>query len=71
MRLSGQIYKTKENKLIGRGLEEAQKGETLYIGYNYKDQYWVFKGEKDTRTLEEIKKTNWQEIEEMFEDYNK
>lgn len=31
------------------------EGATLYHGYDYENQYWVYEGKRDTRTLEEIK----------------
>ena len=27
----------------------------LYNGYDYENQCWIYKGKKDTRTLEELK----------------
>ena len=44
MRTSKDIYKTINGKKI------------LWKGYDYKNQYWVFEGKKDIRTLEEIRK---------------
>lgn len=28
--------------------------KTLWMGYNYELQFWVFEGKKDVRTLEEV-----------------
>jgi len=44
MRTSKDIYKIINGKKI------------LWKGYDYKNQYWVFEGKKDTRTLEELRK---------------
>jgi len=46
MRISNDIYKITNGKKI------------LWKGYDYKNQYWVFKGKRDTRTLEELIKQN-------------
>ena len=36
--------------------KEPPKGAKIYNGYDYKKQYWVYKGKKDIRTIEELKK---------------
>jgi hypothetical protein len=37
--------------------DEAPEGSTLWNGYDYTKQYWVFEGKRDTRTLEELQAT--------------
>ncbi len=32
-----------------------KQGLKLYNGYDYKNQYWVFNGAKDNRTIEELR----------------
>ena len=41
-RISSDEYRTIEGKRI------------LWNGYDYERQYWVFEGNRDTRTLEEL-----------------
>lgn len=37
-------------------LDEVLKdGGVLWNGYDYKRQFWVYKGERDVRTLEELR----------------
>ena len=37
-------------------IEEVIKdGGVLWNGYDYQRQFWVFHGERDTRTLEELR----------------
>lgn len=58
MRTSNDIYKTKEGQLIEVDqMTEPPTGSIIWQGYDYTNQYWVFKGKKDTRTLEELKKS--------------
>ena len=56
MRTSNDTYKL----LDGSYIEINQStnppvGAKIWNGYDYKNQYWVFNGKKDTRTLEEVR----------------
>lgn len=56
MRISNDIYKTKEGNLISiNQMQEPPQNSTLWQGYDYSKQCWMFEGKKDTRTLEELK----------------
>ena len=39
---------------MSRVSKDTYKNGKLYNGYDYENQYWVHKGERDTRTLEEL-----------------
>jgi len=57
MRTSKDIYKLPSGILIAVSQnEQPPKRATLWCGFNYKGQYWVFKGKRDRRTLEQLKK---------------
>lgn len=61
MRTSKDEYISPLGKLIILGQSEQsaefikENNLKLYNGYDYERQYWVYKGERDTRTLEELK----------------
>lgn len=49
------VYKLANGQLIEVGQnEQAPPLAKLWHGYDYNNQYWVYEGEKDTRTLEEL-----------------
>lgn len=55
MRFSIDQWKLKDGSIIIAF--KAPKNAVLWRGYDYKNQYWIFEGKKDTRTLEEIKRS--------------
>jgi len=56
MRTSKDIYKMANGKLLSFDqMTEIPQGATIWSGYDYENQEWVFEGKKDTRTLEELK----------------
>lgn len=38
-------------------MTEPPTGATVYDGYDYEKQCWMYHGEKDTRTIEQIRAT--------------
>jgi len=55
MRTTYDQYKTKEGILINIDqMTTPPKGATIWKGYDYKKQCWIFEGKEDTRTLEEL-----------------
>ena len=58
MRTSKDQYKTKKGNIIAVSQnEKAPEGSKIWNGYDYKNQYWVYQGKKDERTLVEIRMT--------------
>lgn len=56
MRTSHDIYKLPDGSLVAiDGMTEPPQGSTLWKGYDYDKQEWVFEGKKDTRTLEQLR----------------
>ena len=62
MRTSKDVYKNPLGRLITLLNNSEQSDEfikahglKLWNGYDYKNQYWVHNGERDTRTLDELK----------------
>jgi len=35
--------------------QQVPENAKIYNGYDYQNQCWIFKGEKDNRTIDEIK----------------
>jgi hypothetical protein len=55
MRTSNDQYKLSNDSIISIGQStQPPKGAVIWNGYDYKNQYWVFEGKKDTRSLEEL-----------------
>lgn len=58
MRTSKDIYRLKNGDLVAIDqVTEPPEGSHLYTGYNYDLQEWWFRGEKDTRSFDEISNT--------------
>lgn len=58
MRTSKDIYKLENGKLVAIGCNTRPPANaTLWRGYDYDQQYWVFNGEQDRRSVYEIKKS--------------
>ena len=56
MRFSKDQYRLQDGRIVGVSQsEEAPEGATLWNGYDYVKQEWVFEGKKDERTIEELK----------------
>lgn len=56
MRTSKDEYILEDGTIVSISqMERPPQGARIYNGYDYEKQYWVFKGERDTRTLEELK----------------
>jgi hypothetical protein len=60
MRKSCDQYRLPNGVIVNCTSAEIEKeilkdGGVLYNGYDYQKQYWVYKGERDTRTLEELR----------------
>lgn len=54
-RVSCDQYKLPDGTLVlVSGAERPPEGSVLWNGYDYDKQYWVYEGERDTRTLEEL-----------------
>lgn len=57
MRTSKDEYILPNGKIIALSQDEQPpRGAKIFNGYDYKKQYWVYKGKKDNRTIEELKK---------------
>ncbi len=57
MRTSRDIYKLPSGVLVAISCDtKPPEGATIYMGYDYINQYWVYKGKRDTRTIEELEK---------------
>jgi hypothetical protein len=58
MRTSKDEYKTLDGSLVAVSQDQKPpQGAVIWNGYDYKNQFWVFNGEKDTRTLEQLKES--------------
>lgn len=58
MRTSTDEYITKDGKIVAVSQDELPpEGSRIWNGYDYKNQYWVFHGERDTRTIEELRQS--------------
>jgi len=58
MRTSKDEYKLSSGEIIALSQnEQPPENAKIWNGYDYKNQYWVYQGKKDTRTLEELRKT--------------
>ena len=56
MRKSGDEYKLPNGEIVGVSLsEKPPQGARIWNGYDYENQYWVYNGVRDTRTLEELR----------------
>jgi len=56
MRRGKDEYKTRAGRIVVVSLdEEPPPGSTLWNGYNYTTQQWIHHGEKDTRTIQELR----------------
>jgi len=56
MRTSSDEYILPSGEIIAvNQTTEPPLNAKLYNGYDYVNQYWVFKGQRDTRTLEQLK----------------
>ena len=56
-RISKDHYKMPDGKdIFVSGGETPPEGATLWNGYDYIKQQWIFKGKRDTRTLEQLRK---------------
>lgn len=54
-RTSNDQYKLVTGEIIELNqMQEVPQGAILWNGYDYEKQYWVYNGERDTRTLEEL-----------------
>ena len=55
MRISKDEYKLSSGEIIALSQDEQPpQGAQIWNGYDYHNQYWVFNGQRDTRTLEEL-----------------
>lgn len=56
MRTSKDIYRLRTGELVAVSpSEQPPHGATLWSGYDYTAQCWVYEGKRDTRTLEELR----------------
>ncbi len=56
MRTSKDEYKMPDGSMVYiGGMDEVPAGAVLWKGYDYTNQYWVFEGRRDTRSLEELR----------------
>ena len=56
MRTSCDQYKLRNGTIINvLGSQQPPEGSTLWNGFDYSKQEWVFQGKKDIRTLEELR----------------
>jgi len=63
MRTSNDIYRKKDGSFISINQNtEPPKDAVIWNGYDYQNQYWVFNGEKDNRTLKDLKLINIKKI---------
>ncbi len=57
MRTSKDEYRLPNGEIIALSqMEQPPEDAKIWNGYDYKNQHWVYKGNKDTRTLEELLK---------------
>ena len=55
MRTSKDLYKLITGEIIELNQnQEPPAGSTLFTGYDYNAQRWMYQGKPDTRTLEEL-----------------
>lgn len=56
--MSKDEYKTIDGQsvFIG-GYDDIPEGATLWNGFNYNAQKWIYNGKPDTRTLEELQQS--------------
>ena len=55
MRKSTDTYKLANGELVEIDqMTQQPKGATLWRGFDYERQIWIFNGKEDTRTLEEL-----------------
>ena len=56
MRTSKDIYKLVNGKLMAFSQDVYPPvGAKIWTGYDYKNQYWIYEGKKDTRHLKELR----------------
>lgn len=56
MRTSANQYRLLDGQIVtAHDIAELPSGAKLWNGYDYEQQFWVYKGERDTRTLEELR----------------
>ena len=56
MRTSKDEYKLLTGEIVAISQsEQPPEGARIWNGYDYEKQCWIFNGEHDTRTLEELK----------------
>lgn len=49
-------YKTKDGKIVAVSQSDAPpEGSRIWNGYDYQNQFWVFHGKRDTRTIAELR----------------
>lgn len=59
MRTSKDQYKTIDGAIIEVGCnEQPPEGATIWNGYDYQKQCWIFEGQKDERSLEQLQAIN-------------
>ena len=58
MRTSKDVYKLPDGTIVALSQDQAPpEGSVIWNGYDYRNQYWVLDGKRDTRTLEELRAT--------------
>ncbi|MCX6724220.1 MAG: hypothetical protein NT155_03575 [Candidatus Staskawiczbacteria bacterium] len=56
MRTSNDEYILPDGKIISLGQDQQPPKEArIWNGYDYQNQYWVYQGKRDTRTLTELR----------------
>lgn len=56
MRTSRDEYKLPNGNIVAISqMEKPPEGSVIWNGYDYVNQFWVYNGKKDVRTLEELK----------------
>ncbi len=56
MRTSNDEYKLCNGSIVSLNQNtEPPKGAVIWNGYDYENQCWIYQGEKDTRTLEQLR----------------
>ena len=56
MRTSNDEYILPDGKIISLGQDQKPPQEAkIWNGYDYQNQYWVYQGKRDTRTLAELR----------------
>ena len=57
MRTSKDEYKLTTGEIVAVSQsEQPPQGGRIWNGYDYRNQYWVHEGERDARTLDELKR---------------